>query len=409
MAYVKNVTDETAITGAFLNSDDTGLTTNVFLTEPRLYGLRVTKAWTGGPLLGSFGARREGPYPFTLELGGQTQRHEAPNGFLDPGFADEFDGPLAVFDDAQADDLDWGDGRELRLIWRPDGGRWVVSAGVRYGKTNGRANRTVLDTVGGDCVFGGDFAAACPFYAADPKYLRYLYPEQDNHAITSVIDREEHNLVDFSVGADVGLGSLRRSVVSVGVRYAQLDSTTTAALRGVPDWNIPEGSFAPGYPITHTTWDGHVKASREFEGAGPVVTWDAALALLDLGEAGQVDLDWSVQAGALFGDQTSVLSGSRRERDYLLNALQLSGIASTPTPIFTEETELDPISRTESVTAPTAGVSLGLSYAVDRFSIGAGYRWERYFDVIDGGFEEQESRDRTIDGPYLKLSLGFGG
>ena len=43
MGYVKNVFDVTAITGAFLNSDDTALTTNVFLTDPRLYGVRVTK------------------------------------------------------------------------------------------------------------------------------------------------------------------------------------------------------------------------------------------------------------------------------------------------------------------------------------------------------------------------------
>ena len=45
MGYVKNIFDTTAITGAFLNSDDTGLTTNVFLTDPRLYGVRVTKNW----------------------------------------------------------------------------------------------------------------------------------------------------------------------------------------------------------------------------------------------------------------------------------------------------------------------------------------------------------------------------
>ena len=43
MGYVKNVFDKTAITGAFLNSDDTALTTNVFLTDPRLFGVRVTK------------------------------------------------------------------------------------------------------------------------------------------------------------------------------------------------------------------------------------------------------------------------------------------------------------------------------------------------------------------------------
>ncbi len=45
MAYVKNAFDTTAITGAFLNSDDTALTTNVFVTDPRLFGIRVTKNW----------------------------------------------------------------------------------------------------------------------------------------------------------------------------------------------------------------------------------------------------------------------------------------------------------------------------------------------------------------------------
>jgi iron complex outermembrane receptor protein len=45
MGYVKNIFNVTAITGDFLNSDDTGLTTNVFLTDPRLFGVRVTKNW----------------------------------------------------------------------------------------------------------------------------------------------------------------------------------------------------------------------------------------------------------------------------------------------------------------------------------------------------------------------------
>jgi iron complex outermembrane receptor protein len=45
MGYVKNVFNVTSITGTFLNSDDTDLTTNVFLTDPRLIGVRVTKNW----------------------------------------------------------------------------------------------------------------------------------------------------------------------------------------------------------------------------------------------------------------------------------------------------------------------------------------------------------------------------
>ncbi|HSZ10845.1 MAG TPA: TonB-dependent receptor [Rhizomicrobium sp.] len=45
MLYDKNVFDTTAITGAFLNSDDSALTTNVFVTDPKLIGIRVTKNW----------------------------------------------------------------------------------------------------------------------------------------------------------------------------------------------------------------------------------------------------------------------------------------------------------------------------------------------------------------------------
>jgi hypothetical protein len=45
MLYDKNVFNTTDITGTFLNSDDSGLTTNVFVTDPRLIGVRVTKNW----------------------------------------------------------------------------------------------------------------------------------------------------------------------------------------------------------------------------------------------------------------------------------------------------------------------------------------------------------------------------
>jgi hypothetical protein len=45
MLYDKNIFNTTAITGSFLNSDDSGLTTNVFLTDPKLIGIRVTKNW----------------------------------------------------------------------------------------------------------------------------------------------------------------------------------------------------------------------------------------------------------------------------------------------------------------------------------------------------------------------------
>jgi outer membrane receptor protein involved in Fe transport len=43
--YAKNILDKTPITDAFLNSDDTALTTNVFVLDPRLIGLSIKKGF----------------------------------------------------------------------------------------------------------------------------------------------------------------------------------------------------------------------------------------------------------------------------------------------------------------------------------------------------------------------------
>lgn len=41
--YVKNLLNDTPITDAFINSDDSGLTTNVFTLDPRIIGFSVAK------------------------------------------------------------------------------------------------------------------------------------------------------------------------------------------------------------------------------------------------------------------------------------------------------------------------------------------------------------------------------
>ena len=43
--FGKNITDEEVITGAYLTDDSSGLFTNIFLTEPRTYGISLTKEW----------------------------------------------------------------------------------------------------------------------------------------------------------------------------------------------------------------------------------------------------------------------------------------------------------------------------------------------------------------------------
>ena len=414
MAYIKNVTDETAITGAFLNSDDTGLTTNVFMTEPRLYGLRVTKNWTGGPMLGSLGAPREGPYPFTVELGGQVQRHDAPNTTLQPDAADAFQGPLDIYGAAQAEDLDWGDGGDAKVTWRPNSGPWSVSGAVRFGKTNGQQQTAFQHDTDPVCAFLDP--DMCADYATHPKYYPVTQVSMIERADAPVYDREAHIIVDFSVGKDLGLGGLTASTVSAGLRYARLESKTDAQLYGIPEWRIPEGFYVTGYYPTHEIVNVRSTADRDFSGWGPQISWDAAMTLLSMSDTARFDVDWSIGGGVLFGDQEASIRTTARTRYYIIDPTSLlfyeMGTTTTGNVISPESVEVAPpeaFSRSEGATVPNFNASLGLSLKMGAFKMGAGYRWERYFDAVDGGYREHEAEDRTIDGPYFKVSMGFGG
>jgi outer membrane receptor protein involved in Fe transport len=392
MAYVKNVLDRDSITGAFLNSDDTGLTTNVFLTEPRLYGIRLTKDWTGLPW--EMGRRRDPslPYRYTVELGGAVQRHDAVNAMLEPGFSNAFT-PGANSLDVQNPDLDWGDGRYIRVAYSPSD-RWRIWTRARFGRTNGADKLSRSELGEPSCLRAAALCVGNPSNIIRPN----------NYSTTSVFDHEEHLVVDFAVGRDFGLGILGegRSSLSVGLRHANLESLTKLKMYGSTQWELPAQQVIK-YDSQHDRYETSLTADRRFKGTGPVLSWDASRPLLGDGDTGRVAVDWSVSAGVLFGKQKTVIEGSERHDFYDSDKYQVSfkDKVTTTTPVNRQ--------RDSSVNVPTIDLSLGMSYGIGRVKIGAGYRWERYFDAIDGGDASQRSYDRTIDGPYFKIAVGFGG
>ncbi|HEX5776334.1 MAG TPA: TonB-dependent receptor, partial [Caulobacteraceae bacterium] len=393
MTYIKNVFDETAITGTFLNSDDTGLTTNVFLTEPRLYGVRVTKDWSGGGdwLLGG-GARRtaDGPYPFQVELGGGVSQFSSETETYAPDWIDTYTSPTFVFPlEVQDRDLDWGDTRSMKLTYAPTGG-WRAAATYRYGKTNGHHRDAPPDEVlPGRQVGGG--------------YFSFYTRPQSIQGRSGVRDSEEFAVADFLVGKDIGIGTWGEggeSVISAGVRYAEFKSTTHIEQFGVPYSRM---AAAPGNAKYATQYFHELDSERRFEGVGPTLSWQASQPLLGSDETGRVALDWTVTGGVLFGERSmeSVDDRLGRERNTPNN-----GFNQVITVLYDEEV---PRSRTEDATVPNLSLSLGLSYAIDRVKVSTGYTYDRFFDVIDGGFEEAKDYDRTIHGPYFRVSVGFGG
>jgi iron complex outermembrane receptor protein len=393
MAYVKNVFDKTAITGAFLNSDDTGLTTNVFLTEPRLYGLRVTKDFTGGGWLGSLSRRTPGEhYPFAIEIGGGTARFNGDTENYTPEWFEEYSSAFPFPAPVDDEDLDWGDTRNVKLTYmRPDG--WNAMAAYRFGKTNGQSR-----VVGYEHAPGGRAVVTFPGFE-DDKYVAV----PDNHLRATTHDSEEYAIVDFMVGKEIGVGSLGeagKSVIEAGLRYANLQSTSYTLVDGIPDNYVVPYTINAVSIRSFTRFTTSLDSEREFEGVGPELTWDAAVRLWGNDEAGHADLEWSAAGGVLFGKQT-LDSEEERLGQYSIGANYI-----VVTTLFDETV---PRTRSEKVTVPNVSLTFGVSYSIDRVKVSTGYSYDRFFDAIDGGVDEAQTFDRTIHGPYLKLSLGFGG
>jgi hypothetical protein len=178
---------------------------------------------------------------------------------------------------------------------------------------------------------------------------------------------------------------------------------------GIPDWNLPDGwlkysAYYPQYAATHHHYRADITAQREFTGAGPTASWEAAKQLIGNKDIGHVDLDWSITGGVLFGKQKTTAGGT--EGSSYFSGKYVSQVAGRPQPAVAP---VNIARRSKSVSVPMLDLSLGLAYEVQRIKVGAGYRWERYFDVLDAGYAEHKDADRTIDGPYFKVSVGFGG
>jgi iron complex outermembrane receptor protein len=419
MAYVKNVFDVTAITGTFLNSDDTGLTTNVFLTDPRLFGIRVTKHLDQGDgFWGSeysgydfftdlFSDTDNGKPPLWLELGGEySMLADDEQVFTPPFFSAIAKAPMTppvAFQNAPQGSFDY----QADLTYQPDDSDWVVSASVRYGRVS-RYNHA-----------HDQFQTSAPVREKLPStpggYVRYFNPQAHARYFDAFnSSNESHAIYDFAAGKDVGLGMLGlggSSVVSGGVRVAQFSQSSRFSIHADPVAElIYEGPISLGADYASA------QAKRSFHGLGPSVSWNASTPVPD--NSSGISLDWGANGAILFGRQTAQ---TQHQTQGTATCIHINGFAGhcgigILTHVGTFENRYHSqyqrsanSSRRRMVAVPNIGGFAGLSWRYSNAKVSFGYRVDEFFGAMDGGVDTRRSENVGFFGPFANISIGFGG
>jgi iron complex outermembrane receptor protein len=412
MAYVKNVFDTTAITGDFLNSDDSGLTTNVFLTDPRLFGVRVTKqldqgdGFWGSDYSGAdfftnlFSDADGGKPPLWIELGGQLEHVTGQGAVYDPDFLSK--NPNSAILQQHTTPLQtqqpplFSAGEEATISYQPDGSDWVISAAVRYGRSGNKMDVHHQTTKAQIWRYLGGFASKSNYFT------------QENFVDSHIYHAESHSVIDFMAGKDVGLGLFGgdvATVLSAGMRIAQYSSHSSDDIRARPDarlqvFSIP-GIITEFEPYFHT-YHAAENAARKFRGVGPSISWTGSVPVAG-DSAGGFDFDWGANAAVLFGRQKTSVSHHQTGRYWPKGGFGQYGNSYLVTPTAGGH------ATNKSVTVPNIGGFAGLSYVYRNAKISFGYRADLFLGAIDGGIDHHHTETLNMGGPFATISFGLGG
>ncbi len=409
MGYVKNVFDTTAITGDFLNSDNSGLTTNVFLTDPRLFGIRVTKdfgAGDSGALLDGenyiadlFSDAGGGKPHLWIELGGQAEYINGQGDVFTPAFLALYPTSPVLHNVSPTQEQRpslFSYGEEARVSFQPDDSDWVFSAAVRYGRS-GNSTQVHHQTTG---VHQQKYVSGVP----QPTNVLFT---NEKFATTTVTHQESHTILDFMAGKDVGLGMFGldgTSTISGGVRSAQFGSKATVDIRARPDMNFVTFNSPPILvyinPYFH---DYHFtgEATRTFQGIGPSIAWDASTPVAGEPQDGEITFDWGANAAVLFGKQKSRVKHSEYGRDF-----PSSGFGQYKNSFISYQ-KTGGHNSDKARAVPNLGAFAGASYRFNNARISFGYRADVFFGALDGGVDAPKNQTTGFYGPFAKISLGL--
>ncbi len=296
-------------------------------------------------------------------------------------------------------------GGEAKLSFQPDGSDWVLSASVRYGRSNGKRN-TSQQTASRMPYIGN---TSLPSYIRTPDIVRF------SDAAASY--KESHAVLDFQVGKDVGLGIFGRhasSILNLGVRFAQFTSSSAVTVKADPYLQIYSHAVIrrPTNPTKYNKYHFDTRfhtyalaahSARSFHGIGPSLSWSGSAPFVGNSDTAEFTFDWGVNGAVLFGRQKSSVEHKTGayDRYHTQNFIYDAR--------HTQYKNHRTLTRSKSVIVPNLGGFAGVSLKFPNAKVSLGYRADFFFGAIDAGIDTSHMADVSFHGPFASISIGLGG
>ncbi|HVZ17804.1 MAG TPA: hypothetical protein VG897_11845, partial [Terriglobales bacterium] len=303
-----------------------------------------------------------------IELGAQIEKVTGASDAFSPKFFSEFEPPVqspAAIENKLPGSL----GGEGEIHYQPGGSDWIFSAGVRYGRAGDHKNvhqqskpqmfHKVIEfySHGWHCCISG---------SATGRNVQF--------ADTQSAHQENHFIVDFQAGKDVGLGifgSASMSVVNMGVRFAQFNSKSLSSVKAKTHLehynsysNFP--SYLASYPQLYfpatrfRNYSLTAGSTRNTMLVGPSLSWQASVPIAGNTDAAEIMLDWGVNVAVLFGKQKTKVRHQTSGQQHYAGYNADRPIPSYGYHSLYNHPRVD-ISRSRSVTVPNIGGMGGFS------------------------------------------------
>lgn len=340
-----------------------------------------------------------------IDLGGQLERVDGTGRPFAPDFATtnptpEVFKPISPIDAQHSPRYSYGGEGKLSIM--PEGTDWVLSAGIRYGRSN-----------------GGKFIQKQLPYAQVKNIARLAnYPSlnysrtqpaafaQFNETRTK--QSESHTILDFKAGKDLGIGlfgNQATSQVAVGVRFAQFSSRATSFIRARPDldfyngfaaFSTPDFYFYKAYAHFHAYTQAGA-STRSFHGLGPSLSWEGSAPLAGNEDSVQLALDWGADFALLFG----------RQKANVTHQTTTNTFHQKYYPRYQVSVDHGGHSNRRSIVVPNLEAFAGLSVRFPNSRVSFGYRGDYFFGAMDTGIDARHSQNVSFHGPFAKISIGF--